>query len=127
MHVILVQIEFLGHLGIREGEAHEIQTQHPNPQRLMMASTDRGRQIVEASATGRAQGTLALGLGLVAPLFGHLSAFTIRTTDTLWPPEGTDGLNTFRVVDERLHVYHGASIAQDSSGNKCLRQGEQPA
>jgi len=81
----------------------------------MMASKDRVRQIVEAAATGRAQVTLALRLGLVAPLFGHLSACTIRTTDTLWPLEGTDGLKTFRVVDERLNVYHGASIAQDSS------------
>ena len=115
LHVILVQIEFLGNLGIREIESHEIQTQHPNPKRLMMASKERVRQSVEASATGCAQVTLALGLGLVAPLFGHLRAFTIRTTNTLWPPEGTDSLKTFRVIDESLNVYHGASIAQNSS------------
>jgi len=36
MHVILIEIEFLGYLVIREIEAHEVQTQNPDPKGLMM-------------------------------------------------------------------------------------------
>ena len=75
MHVSLVEIECLGNLSIREVQAHEVQTQNPDPQRLMMTGKDRVSQIVEVSATGLAQVALTLGLGVVATLFGDLRPF----------------------------------------------------
>jgi len=85
MHVRLVEIEFLGHLSIREVQAHEVQAQHPDPKRLMMTSKDRVGSIVEVAATGLAQVALTLGLGVVTTLFGDLRAVTGWTTDTVWP------------------------------------------
>ena len=85
MDIIFVQIEFLGDLRIRELESHDIQTQDPQPKRLMMASKDGVSQIVETSFTGLAQLALTLGLRVVAPLFGDLRALTIGTLYPVWP------------------------------------------
>jgi hypothetical protein len=46
--------------------------------------------------------------------------------DTVRPAQATNGLKTFGVVDERLNVYHGASIAYGASWNKYQKQSEQP-
>ena len=126
MHVILIEIEFLGNLVVREVESHEIQTQNPHPQGLMMTGKDRVGQIVKAWLTGLAQITLTCGLGIVAPLFCHLRAITRGTMDTVRPAQVTNGLKTFGVVDERLNVYHGASIAYGASWNKYQKQSERP-
>ena len=85
MDIIFVQIEFLGDLRIREMESPEIQTQDPQPKRLMMASKDGVSQIVETSFTGLAQVALTLGLRVVAPLFGDLRALTMGTLYPVWP------------------------------------------
>src|SRR6266498_3207050 len=50
MHIISVEIKFLSHVVVREVESHQIQTQDPHPQGLMMPGKDGLRQIVEASA-----------------------------------------------------------------------------
>jgi hypothetical protein len=78
----------------------------------MMPGKDGVSQIVEALATALAEITLTLGLGVVATVLGHLNVLTSWTTDAVWPTQGTEGLKAFSVVDERLNVYHGASIAQ---------------
>ena len=72
LRVVLIEIEFLGHVVVREVESHEIQAQYPHPQGLMMAGKDRVRHIVKASLAGLAQGALTLGLGVVEPLFSNI-------------------------------------------------------
>jgi len=111
MDISFVQIECLGDLRIRAMESHERQTQDPQPKRLMMASKDGVSQSVEPSFTGLAQIALTLGVRVVAPLCGDLRALTMGTLYPVWPASATDGFNTLGVVDERLHGYHGASIA----------------
>ena len=74
----------------------------------MMASTDRVRHIVEASLTPLAQRALTLGVSVVSPLFGALRALTAWTPHPVGPTQVPNGLKTLGVVDERLHVYHGA-------------------
>jgi hypothetical protein len=83
--VVLIEIEFLRNLVIREIEPHEIQTQDPDPQGLMMAGKDRVGQIVKASLAGLAQVALTLGLGIIASLLGNLKTITMGTKDTIWP------------------------------------------
>jgi hypothetical protein len=61
-------------------------------------------QVVAVSATGLAQITLTLGLGVVTAVFRDLSTLTRWTTDAVRPAQGTDGLKAFGVVDEGLHV-----------------------
>ena len=80
----------------------------------MMTGKDRVSQIVEASLTGLAPGTLTLRVSLVAPLFGNLNTVTSGTTDPVWPTQGSDGLKAFGGVEKRLNVYHGASSAQEA-------------
>jgi hypothetical protein len=111
MDIIFVQIGLLGDLRIREIESHEIPTQDPQSKWLMMASKDGVSPIVETSLTGLAKVALTRGLRIVAPLFGDLRALTIGTLYPVWPAQATDGFETLGVVDERLNVYHGATIA----------------
>ena len=85
----------------------------------MMAGKEGVSPIVKTSLTGLAQGALTLGLRIVAPLFGDLRALTMGTLYPVWPASGTDGVKTLGVVDERLHVYHGASITHRFVRNKC--------
>ena len=78
-----------------------------------MPGKDRPRQIVEASATRRALIALTRWLRVVMPLLGHVRAVTNRTVYPIRPAQGTDGFKAFGVVDKRLNVYHGASIAYE--------------
>jgi hypothetical protein len=126
MHVSLMAIECLGHGVGREVESHALPTQNPHPQGVMMTGKDRVGQLVNALRTGLAQIPLTFGLGSVAPLCCHLSAITRATMDTVRPAQVTNGLNTFGVVDERLHVYHGARIAYGTSWNKYQKPSERP-
>ena len=76
----------------------------------MMAGKDRVRQIVKASLAGLAQVALPIGLGVIAPLLSNIKTITMGTRDPIWPAQDADGLKTFGVVDERLYVYHDASM-----------------
>jgi hypothetical protein len=100
MHISRLAIEFLGNVLVRQVEPHEIQASSPHPQGLMLTGKDRVRHIVEASLTGRPQVTLTLRRGSISALFGDCRAATSWTLDTVRPAEGTDGLNTFGVVNE---------------------------
>jgi len=85
MRVVLIEIEFLGNLVVREVEPHEIQAQYPHPQGLMMTGKDRVRHIVKTSLAGLAQVALPLGLGIVAPLLSNIKTIITWTKDTIWP------------------------------------------
>src|SRR3954452_11876058 len=62
LHVRLAQAQLLGDLPVREVEAHEVQAQNPDPQRLVMAGQDVAGQVVEAGAAGGAAVTLPVRL-----------------------------------------------------------------
>ena len=85
MRVVLIAIECLGNVVVREVEPHEIQAQYPHPKGLMMTGKDRVRHIVKTSLAGLAQVALTLGLGVIAPLLSNLKTLTAWTTDTVWP------------------------------------------
>jgi len=126
MYIRWMEIKFLGNLVVRQVQPHEIQAKYPHPKGLMMTGEDHVRHIVEASLTGLTQVALPLGLGIVAPLFGYTRTVTRWTKDAVWPTEGTDGLKAFGVVDERLNVYHGVSIAHWARRNKGLIKAYEP-
>jgi hypothetical protein len=85
LHVILIEITFVGNWVIREIEPHAIQAQYPHPKGLLMTGKDRVRHIVKPSLAGRAHIALTLGLRVVASLLRNLKTLTPWTTDTLWP------------------------------------------
>jgi hypothetical protein len=102
LRVVLLEIEFVGNVAVREVESHEIQAQYPHSQGLMMASKDRIRQSVKASLAGLAQVALTLGLRVIASLLGNIKTITMGARDPVWPAEGADRLKTFSIIDERL-------------------------
>ena len=122
-----VELEFRGHVRMREGQAHAVQAPHPDPQRWMMTSNDRVGSIVAVAATGRAQVALPRGLGVVTTVCGDLRAVTGGTPDAVWPAEGTDGLKACGLVDACLHGYHRVSIAHGRRRHKSpLPQASDP-
>src|SRR4029453_18803787 len=51
IHITLMHRQFVGDLLVRHVESHEIETQHPDFQRLMMAGKDGVGQIITALVT----------------------------------------------------------------------------
>jgi hypothetical protein len=94
-----VAIACLGHWSLRSVQAHAVQTEPPDPKRVMMTSQDGVGYIVEVAVTGLAPVALTRRLSVVTTLVGDLSAVTSWTTDAVWPAAGTDGLNAFGVIE----------------------------
>jgi len=104
MDVVFIQVQFPGDLQIGEVQSHEIQTQDPDPQRLMMAGQDRPGQIIEATAAAFATVALAVGLFLIVAIADHRMARTARTLDAVGPTMLTDQIVALRVINERGEV-----------------------
>src|ERR687886_428395 len=65
LHVRHPEVELLGDLPVREVQAHQVQAQHPDPQRLVVTGQDGAGQVVEAGATPRTAVSLAVRLPIV--------------------------------------------------------------
>src|SRR5262245_11639136 len=65
LDITTVEIELLSNLLIRQIQAHEVQAQHPDLQRLMMAGEDGSGEIIEAALTVVAVVPLSMGLGII--------------------------------------------------------------
>src|SRR3954452_23782821 len=76
LDIALAEIEFLGDLPVRQVETHEVQAQHPDPQRLVMAGQNRAGQVVETRLAGLAQPDLARGTVVIAAGAAHGAAAT---------------------------------------------------
>ncbi len=72
LHVILVQVQLAGNLLVGEVESHQIQTDNPGAQRLVVARQDGSAQIIKVAATTATLVALALHLRLIAAPLGHL-------------------------------------------------------
>jgi hypothetical protein len=86
---------------------HEVQTQQPKPQRLMMAGQNRARQIrqiVEAFPAAPTQVALAVRLRVVAALADHLGARALRTPNALRPAVLSHQLKALRVIEQGRKV-----------------------
>jgi hypothetical protein len=115
MRIVFIEVKLLGNLGIGQVETHEVRTQNPDVQRLMMTGKNGVGQIVKASLTGLTRVALPLGLSLIAPLFGDLRTVAMGAHNAIRPAHSTDGGEAFSVVHQRLQVDHGSSIAHQPS------------
>ena len=104
MDVVFIQAQFLGNLEIGEVQSHEIQTQYPDPERLMMAGQDRPRQIIEANAAVFATVALAAALFLIMTITDRRMSRTARTANTIGPTILTDQIEALVVINERGEV-----------------------
>src|SRR4051794_9471438 len=85
LDVALVEIEFVGDLSVRQVEAHEIQTQHPDPQGLVMAGQNRAGEVVKACLAVLAQPALARVTGIVPAVPDNLAAGAGRAPHAVRP------------------------------------------
>jgi hypothetical protein len=104
--VVGVEIQLLADLFIREIQAHEIEAEDPDPQRLVMAGEDRPGQVIEELLAGLAPIALPLGLGGIVALPGDPRGIAMGTGDALGPPHLADRLEALSIVDEVLDVDH---------------------
>src|SRR5215218_6590013 len=74
VHVRHVEAQFLGDLTVRQVQTHEIQAQHPDPQRLVMAGQHRAGEVVKAPRTRLAPIPLPVSLGLVKAIADYGTA-----------------------------------------------------
>lgn len=99
LNIVLVQSRFPGDLPVRQVQAHEIQAQHPDPQRLVVARRRRSGQIVEAFPAAAAQVALPVPLGVVAPVAHHFKATAFGALNAAGPAMTAHHLETLRVIN----------------------------
>jgi hypothetical protein len=79
------QIQLRGDLPIRQVQPHEIEAQHPSPQRPMMPCENSIGQVVETTITITAAISLATDFGCVVSVLDDMLAFAVRTTNAIRP------------------------------------------
>src|SRR5262249_50000372 len=83
--VVWVEVESLGDLLVGEVQAHEVEDQDPDPERLVVPSEDRIGQVIEAAAAGPALVPLPLRLGLIPTLLDYPVRIAMGAADALRP------------------------------------------
>ena len=104
LNVVLIQSQFPGDLPVRQVQAHEIQAQHPNPERLVVARQNCPGQIVEAFPAAVAQVALPVPLGVVTPVAHHFEAAAFGALNATGPAMTAHHLETLRVINQKRQV-----------------------
>jgi len=74
--IVGVDVQFLGDLLVGEIQPHEVQAQHPDPERLMVPGEDGVGQIIEPLVAAVAVVALSFPLGVVPAFLGDLGGAT---------------------------------------------------
>jgi hypothetical protein len=104
LHVRGAKVQLLRDLPVREVEAHEVQAEHPDPQRLVGPGQRGAGQVVEAGAAPRAAMALAVRLAIVPAVAGDRSALAVRTADAVGPAMLAHHRVALCIVDQRGEV-----------------------
>src|SRR5271166_5240924 len=108
------QIQLRGDLLIGQVQPHEIQTQDPGRQGLVVAREDGLGEIVETAVAVLAAVALAVWLGFVAAVLGDVLGRASRARDPVGPAQLPHGFKALGVVDEVFEVDHGWAPGVDS-------------
>ena len=100
VHITAVQRQFLRNLLIRYIQAHEIQTQHPYFERLMMARKNGVGQIIEAGIAVVALIALTCRFRVIKAALDDLGGLTRGTRNAVWPAQLADGLIALHIINE---------------------------
>ena len=104
VHVRHVEAQFLGDLTVRKVQTHEVQAQHPDPQRLVMPGQHRAGEVVKAARTRLAPISLPVSLGLVKAIADYGTAAAGRAADTFRPAMLAHQGEALGIVDQRTRV-----------------------
>jgi hypothetical protein len=101
LHVGPAQAQLPGDLPVREVQPHEVQAQHPDPQRLMVSGQHRAREVVEAPRARLAAVALPVRLRVVAAVTHHRAAAAPGAAHALRPALLAHQREALGVVDPR--------------------------
>ena len=104
LHVRLAQAQLLGDLPVGEVQAHEVEAQHPDPQRLVVAGQRRAGEVVEACAARLAAVALPMRLGVVVAVPGDRGTAAAGAADALRPAVLAHQLVALGVVDQAREI-----------------------
>src|SRR5262249_54372556 len=139
LHITLIDRQFVCNLLIRQIESHEIQTQDPDFQRLMMASKNGVGQIIKASVTVVTLITLTGRFSIIKTTLDNFFGLTRGADNTVWPAQCADSVITLNLIDQILdidlhywtpargwkrgcHEYTTASNSTTLESNKSVRR-----
>src|SRR5262249_18176747 len=94
----------VGNLLIREIQSHEIETQHPDLQRLMMSRKDSVSQIIKALVTVVTLVALTGGFRVITATLDDVFGLTRGAGDAVWPASCADRLIAPHLIDQILNV-----------------------
>src|SRR5262245_52980558 len=92
--------QLVGNLLVRHVQSHEIQTQDPDFQRLMMSGKNRVSQIIKALVTVVTLIALTSGFRIIKAALDEVLRRTRGTGDAIWPTQLPHSLITLDVIDQ---------------------------
>ena len=89
---------------IRQVQAHEIQSQYPYFERLMISSKNGVRQVIKAPVAVMTLIALTGGFGIIKAALNDLLRLARWARNTVRPPQPSNGLITLDSIDEILDI-----------------------
>ena len=96
--------QFVSNLLIRYIQSHEVQTQYPHFQRLMMSRKNGVGQIIKASVTVVTLVALTGGFRVIKAALDDVRGLTRGAGDTVWPTSCAYRLITLHIIDQICDV-----------------------
>jgi hypothetical protein len=107
VHVATIHVQFVGNLVVGQIQAHEIQTQYPHLERLMMAGKNGVRQIIKALVTVVTRVALTSSFRVIKATLDDLCGRTRGACDALWSAQFAYRLITLHIIDQILEAHIG--------------------
>ena len=104
LNVRSIQAQLPGDLPVGKVQAHEVEAQDPNPQRLVVPGQHRAGQVVEAASACLAPVALPAGLRVVAPVPDDGAAVTHGAAHTFRPAVLAHQREALGVIQKRRKV-----------------------
>ena len=104
LHIASRHVQLVGNLFIRQIQSHEIQTQYPHFQRLMMSRKNSVCQIIKTFVTVGTLLALTCGFRVIKAALDDLGGLTRWALDAVWPPQLASRLIPLHIIDELLDV-----------------------
>ncbi len=105
MNISAVQVQFFGNLLVGQVQPHEIQTQYPYLEGLMMSSEDGACKVIKPFAAIFTFITLSGRFFFIKTPFDYSFGITIRTLTSFRPAQLPNSVVTLRIINQSLYVY----------------------
>jgi hypothetical protein len=118
------KVELLCDLFLGEIQPHQIEAEHPDPQRSVVSGENRPGQIIEIPAALTAVIPLTGALSVIAPAFLYVPGLTVRTLHPVGPAHLADGLITLVIINQLLQADHDDSMQMPASLSKTFQESQ---